>query len=390
MVVFIPLRGGSKSIPQKNLKFFCGKPLFHWNVEAALSTVGVGKVVIATDDPEIAKSAATLNDARIEVYRRSEASASDTASTEMVLLEYLESHNLDPNDTLILMQATSPFTDAKDLQKGLEKIETGYDSVLSVVAFKRFLWKEEASGVAKAQNYNHTQRPRRQCMSPDFLENGAFYIQKVGGILANKNRLGGRIGLVEMQEHTSVEIDEPSDWLVAEALFLRFHSDRLQVKKEPKDIRLVLSDVDGVLTDSGMYYSADGDIMKKFNTHDGMGFNLLQQAGIKVGIITSENTEIVSKRAEKLRWDFVRQGHKFGGKLEAALAICEELGIGLNQVAYIGDDVNCKALLEQVGYAACPADAMETIQSIPGIQIMKKRGGEGCFRELAEGLLNCQ
>jgi N-acylneuraminate cytidylyltransferase len=255
------------------------------------------------------------------------------------------------------------------------------------VAFKRFLWKEDASGAAKAQNYNHTQRPRRQDMLPEFLENGAFYIQKVDGILANKNRLGGRIGSVEMPEHTSVEIDEPADWLVAEALFKRFHADRLKTKKEPKDIRLVLSDVDGVLTDAGMYYSADGDVMKKFNTHDGMGFNLLQQAGIKVGIITSENTEIVSKRAEKMKLDFVRQGHKFGGKLESALGICEELGIGLDQVAYIGDDVNCQALLEKVGYAACPVDAMKAIQAIPGIQIMSKRGGEGCFRELANYII---
>ena len=224
-------------------------------------------------------------------------------------------------------------------------------------------------------------------MLPEFLENGAFYIQKVDGILANKNRLGGRIGSVEMPEHTSVEIDEPADWLVAEALFKRFHADRLKTKKEPKDIRLVLSDVDGVFTDAGMYYSADGDVMKKFNTHDGMGFNLLQQAGIKVGIITSENTEIVSKRAEKMKLDFVRQGHKFGGKLESALGICEELGIGLDQVAYIGDDVNCQALLEKVGYAACPVDAMKAIQAIPGIQIMSKRGGEGCFRELANYII---
>jgi N-acylneuraminate cytidylyltransferase len=282
----------------------------------------------------------------------------------------------------------SPFTNAKDLQKGLECIATGYDSVLSVVAFKRFLWKEELSGAAKAQNYNHTQRPRRQDMMPEFLENGAFYIQKVSGILANKNRLGGRIGLVEMPEHTSVEIDEPSDWLVAEALFQRFHTDRLQVKKEPKDIRLVLSDVDGVLTDAGMYYSAAGDIMKKFNTHDGMGFNLLQQAGIKVGIITSENTEIVSKRAEKLKLDFVRQGHRFGGKLEVAMEICDKMGITLKEVAYIGDDVNCKALLEQVGFAACPADASDAILGISGIHVLEKRGGEGCFRELAELVLS--
>jgi YrbI family 3-deoxy-D-manno-octulosonate 8-phosphate phosphatase len=145
---------------------------------------------------------------------------------------------------------------------------------------------------------------------------------------------------------------------------------------------LVLTDVDGVLTDAGMYYGTEGDIMKKFNTRDGMGFNLLQRAGIKVGIITSEDTEIVAKRAFKLKADYLRQGRRFGGKLEAALGICADMGIGLHQVAYIGDDINCKNLLEQVGFAACPADAVDAIKETPGIWILDTKGGEGCFREL--------
>ena len=82
-----------------------------------------------------------------------------------------------------------------------------------------------------------------------------------------------------------------------------------------KNIRMFLTDVDGTLTDGGMYYTADGDVMKKFNARDGMGLQLLQKAGIKVGIITSESTSLVSRRAEKLGVDFLVQGKPDGGKL---------------------------------------------------------------------------
>lgn len=153
------------------------------------------------------------------------------------------------------------------------------------------------------------------------------------------------------------------------------------------DIRLFLTDVDGTLTDGGMYYSATGDTMKKFNTRDGMGLQLLQKAGVKVGIITSENTPIVSRRAEKLGIDFLVQGKRDGGKLAAAREICDTLGISLAEMAYIGDDVNCAELLRHAGIAACPADAMPQVKAIPGIRIMTLKGGEGCVREFINELL---
>lgn len=153
------------------------------------------------------------------------------------------------------------------------------------------------------------------------------------------------------------------------------------------NIKLFLTDVDGTLTDGGMYYTASGDTMKKFNTRDGMGLQLLQKTGVKVGIITSENTDIVTKRAEKLGLDYLVQGKRDGGKLAAAREICDLLGITLNELAYIGDDVNCAELLRNAGIAACPADAMPQVKAIPGIRIMSLKGGEGCVREFINTLL---
>lgn len=149
-------------------------------------------------------------------------------------------------------------------------------------------------------------------------------------------------------------------------------------------IKLFLTDVDGVLTDGSMYYTESGDEFKKFNTRDGMGFELLRKAGIKTGIITSENTQIVARRAAKIKADYLYQGQRDGGKLAAALEICALEGISLSEVAYIGDDLNCINLLEKVGVAACPADAVAAVKAVPGIVMLYKKGGEGCVREFVE------
>ena len=154
-----------------------------------------------------------------------------------------------------------------------------------------------------------------------------------------------------------------------------------------RNIKLVLTDVDGVLTDAGMYYTESGDEIKKFNTHDGMGLQLIRNKGIKTGIITSENTKMVERRFNKLKLDYLYQGKREGGKLASVMEICEKEGISLSEVAYIGDDVNCFDLLSAVGLAACPANALDTIKNIPGMIQMKKKGGEGCVREFVEMII---
>lgn len=153
------------------------------------------------------------------------------------------------------------------------------------------------------------------------------------------------------------------------------------------NIKLFLADVDGVLTDGGMYYSENGDELKKFNTRDGMAFELLRNAGIKTGIITTEETSIVERRAQKLKVDYLYQSKRDGGKLTAALEICEKENISLNEVAYIGDDINCIELLSAVGIAACPSDAMDAVKKIKNINVLTYKGGEGVVREYVEKII---
>lgn len=381
VTAFIPVRGGSKSIPQKNIKNFCGKPLVYWNIKALEETSQIDQIIIATDSEDIINVVESFKFSKTKIYKRSSENAQDTSSTESVMLEYLEQIDYQQDDTFILVQATSPLTRTQDFSSALKTFNNSdCDSLLTGVRFKRFFWNEDGT----SKNYDHKNRPRRQDFQGEFMENGAFYINKIGNILKDKNRLSGKIALFEMEEFTAFEIDEPDDWTIAENLMQRHI---LGNQKSDNKIKLFLTDIDGVLTDAGMYYSENGDELKKFNTHDGMGFDILRQNNIKTGIVTSEITQIAERRAKKLKVDFLYQGKREGGKLEAALEICEKLGISIKDVAYIGDDINCFNLLSEVGFAACPQDALPKIKSIPGIQVMSLKGGEGCVREFIEKII---
>lgn len=153
------------------------------------------------------------------------------------------------------------------------------------------------------------------------------------------------------------------------------------------NIKLFLTDVDGVLTDGSMYYTESGDEIKRFHTYDGMAFDLLRKAGIKTGIVTSENTQIVARRAAKIKADYLFQGKRDGGKLAAAEQICSEMGITMAEVAYIGDDINCLELLKAVGLPACPANARAAVKKIPNILVLETKGGDGAVREFVERIL---
>ena len=161
-------------------------------------------------------------------------------------------------------------------------------------------------------------------------------------------------------------------------------------------IKLFLTDVDGCLTDGGMYYSAEGEVMKRFCVYDGMGMVCLQQAGIPCGILTSEQSLVVKARAEKLklRFLYLGVGSRVNAdcltKLQAAQQICDELGITLAEVCFVGDDINDVELLSAVGYPCCPPNARPEVLAVPGIRVLKKPGGQGAIREICDEILNHQ
>jgi YrbI family 3-deoxy-D-manno-octulosonate 8-phosphate phosphatase len=155
-------------------------------------------------------------------------------------------------------------------------------------------------------------------------------------------------------------------------------------QKVLRDLKLFATDVDGVLTDAGMYYGESGEELKKFHTRDGMGMKLLQAEGVITAIITMENTKIVERRGIKLGIPEVFQGAK--DKVSVLLNLSEKYGIPFGQMAYIGDDVNDVEALKAVGYAAAPADCVEQVRQVVHY-VCKKNGGEGAVREVIDRIL---
>ena len=154
-----------------------------------------------------------------------------------------------------------------------------------------------------------------------------------------------------------------------------------------RGIKLFATDVDGVLTDGGMYYAESGDEWKKFNTRDGMGIKLLQRAGIITAIVTQERTKLVARRAEKLTITELHQGVM--DKLSLVRDMSARHGLTLSQVAYIGDDINDLETLKAVGFSATPADGMPQVAAAVDY-ICRKKGGEGAVREIIDMILDAQ
>lgn len=382
-VAFIPIRGGSKSIPLKNIKLLGGKPLAYWTIKAACECKHINIVYVATDNKLIKD---TVNHFKIDdeqlfkkmvVIDRSAESASDTASTETAMLEFASSYDF---ENIVLIQATSPLLTYDDLDRGFKVFsQKNTDSVLSVVRQKRFHWEVSKDNFAIPTNYDIFHRPRRQEFDGYFVENGAFYITSKFRLLKYKNRISGNIRIVEMSDDSFFEIDELTDWIIIEALMKKKYA-LTSMAGIPK-IKMLLTDCDGCLTDSGMYYSEFGDELKKFNTRDGVGFELLKQNGIIVGIITGENLKLNQNRAKKLKLDIIENGCK--DKLATVKTLCMQYGIDMKEVAYIGDDVNDLELINAVGYSCCPNDAMPQIKEAVKY-IAQCKGGTGVIREIAE------
>lgn len=148
--------------------------------------------------------------------------------------------------------------------------------------------------------------------------------------------------------------------------------------------KLVVTDIDGVWTDGGMYYTADGDVMKRFSVKDGWGVIFLRELGIPVAIMTGENAPLVQKRADKLKIKYCFLGVK--DKVAQAEQICRELGINLQEVAFIGDDLNDLPLLRKVGFSASPCNTPDYVKREVDY-VCKAHGGYGAFREFVEKIL---
>lgn len=211
MIAIVPIRSGSKGIKNKNIKKLNGKPLIWWILDSLVKSK-IDKIIVASDEPYIQKiDSFQFN--KVETYLRDRINSEDESSSEDVLIEVINKFKI--KDDILFAQATSPLTSYHDINKGIELYQSKkYDSILSVVRLKRFIWNEDGSPI----NYNYKKRPRRQNFNGIIVENGAIYINSSDNIIRAKNRLYGKIGFLEMTENNFHEIDTENDWRIVNTL----------------------------------------------------------------------------------------------------------------------------------------------------------------------------
>jgi CMP-N,N'-diacetyllegionaminic acid synthase len=212
IVSIIPARGGSKSIPRKNIVPVCGTPLIGWSIKQSLKTQLINHTFVTTNDDEIAEVSEKYG---AKIIRRPESISGDFASSEDALLHALDvienEYKITP-DFVVFLQATSPLRKSDDIKKCIEQIITeGNDSIFSGCKLEDFLIWENEESRWKSFNYDYRNRGIRQQRKPQFVENGSIYIFKPSIIREYKNRLGGKISFFEMEFWQTWEIDEPED-----------------------------------------------------------------------------------------------------------------------------------------------------------------------------------
>lgn len=215
VAALIPARGGSKSIPLKNIALMADKPLIYWCLEACENSGSLETAFVSTDSDEIKDTVLRMGFEKVSVIGRTAYSALDSAPSETVILEFAEKYEY---DYIMLVQATSPLITAEDIDRAVNKFfDSGADSLVSGVRTKRFLWREKDNFVEPI-NYDPKNRPLRQFWNGQLIENGAIYMTSREALLRTGCRLSGDIAFYEMPEDTYYEIDEPVDWIIVEEL----------------------------------------------------------------------------------------------------------------------------------------------------------------------------
>ncbi|GAA1974170.1 N-acylneuraminate cytidylyltransferase [Microbacterium pumilum] len=378
MVAVIPARGGSKGVPRKNVRRVGGIPLVARAIAAAQSSASIDLVVVSTDDEQIA---AIAKEWGADVVTRPAALAGDTASSESAVLhalEVLDGVGVDAG-ILVFLQPTSPFIDSRDLDAAIDLVTRGaHDCVFSAVESYGFLWAVDDVGTARGVNHDSSVRPRRQDREPHYLETGAFYVMDAHRFRSARHRFFGRVGLVEVAEHTAIEIDSEEQLAMAQAIAVqRDHS------AESVDAAAVVTDFDGVHTDDTALLGADGRELVRVSRSDGMGIARLRDAGIPVLILSTETNPVVTARARKLRVD-VRQG--VDDKATALREWAADHAIALTRIAYVGNDINDLGCLELVGWPIAVPGSDPLVLAAARVTLSRP-GGRGAVRELADLVL---
>jgi YrbI family 3-deoxy-D-manno-octulosonate 8-phosphate phosphatase len=375
-ILIIPVRGGSKGIPRKNLKTVNGISLVERSLRVALKSK-VDQIIVSTDDKEISdvaiKYGATL-------HNRSSENSGDSASTESVILEVVEKYQINwPSDSAVgFIQATSPFVSTKTINECFDLAEKGYSS-FSAKSFHGFTWEKLDKWVPVQHPPEF--RPRRQDLNEKVVETGAIYCFPLKQFKEKKYRFCSEPKPVMVNSITGIEIDDISELELANLLATQFELIDVDFKnfRLPK---IIFTDFDGCLTDDKVKVNILRKESVKANRKDGLAVKRLEKLGIKVVIATSETNEVVEIRAKKMKVEALRG---LMNKQKSISNYLEKNSLNWEDTWYVGNDVNDLEAMQKVALSLCPLDASTEVFKIADV-VLSKRGGEGVLAEIASRL----
>lgn len=381
VLAIIPARGGSKGVIRKNIKPLDGVPLVAYTIDDALCAELVGRVVVSTDDEDIAAQSRAYG---AEVVMRPRELSTDDAPSELALIHVLDRLRIDSDylpDLIVFLQCTSPLRRQGDIDEAIKfLIANDYDSVFSGHCCYHFKWQSDDDRLVPG-NFEFGARKMRQDKQPDYVEDGSFYVLKPGLLQKSRQRLGGKVGCFETSPLYSFEIDTHRDFSLFNRL-IKLRERQLRAAL-PENISLIVFDFDGVMTDNKVLVDQNGVESVRCSRSDSVGLNALGAAGFEMVVLSTETNAVVNARCEKLNL------HCYQGcenKLALLQDILSEKGIDKREVVYIGNDINDLECMEYVGFSIAMKNAYDEVKRVADF-VTSREGGAGAVREVADLLL---
>lgn len=237
------------------------------------------------------------------------------------------------------------------------------------------LW-EEKDGKLNPVTYDYNNRQPRQKMPNYFIENGSIYIFDKGKFLISKNRLFGNFMIYKMEGWQANEIDTIQSSAICEKYFIEHNLNLYKSSKSKKYPDLIVYDFDGVFTDNKVYLNVKNEESILCNRGDGLAISKIKDLGIEQIILSSEKQNLVKLRASKLK---ITAYNNINNKLQFMNTYCKDYNINIDNIIFIGNDLNDLSLLQNVKYPMCPMDAIDEVKKI--CKIININGGNGVIRE---------
>jgi YrbI family 3-deoxy-D-manno-octulosonate 8-phosphate phosphatase len=393
VLAVVPARGGSKSIPRKNIQHFSGHPLIAYSIAAGLQAKAVNRVIVSTDDEQIAEIADSYG-AEVPFLRPEELALDDTPDWPVFkhALDWLSDNENYQPDFVVQLRPTSPLRPPDCVDRGVKMMidHPEADSLRGVVPSGQNpykMWRISDYGQLQpllVEEFDEPYNMPRQKLPPTYWQTGHIDVIRVSTILEKKSMTGETILPLVLDPAYTIDIDTIRDLSRAEWMLSQGDLPIVLPGKKPRplpeEIKLVVLDFDGVLTDNRVWVDAGGREMVAAHRGDGWGIARLKEHGIEVVVLSTETNPVVSARCQKLGIEAFQSVDEKGSAVEKIMEIHE---VEPGETVFLGNDVNDLPCFEKVGWAAVVGDAHPSVKRHADY-VLSEKGGQGAVRELCD------